>query len=376
MSHVDDLAHDPAAALFAGLTSLPKATALTTYSYRLDHTRQAAFLTAFLAAFLAALDKATIAAGLTDADMLNLDFHAIMHWGQDAALEKNYVPRRSQRTRSVLTFFAEDAASHTLLYANADLSKATQSGEILAFCNHWHTVTGRDPTLLIFDSKVTTQAEWATLTQRGIGFITLRPRNTKLTATLAAAPANTWTPVTVDRAGSKTRKVHVLEDPTATLHSYPGTLRQLAITGLGHDQPTILVTNGVGPLADTSAKKIIEHYAQRMNIEQRLAESIRSFHLDALSSAVPLNIDLDVVLTVLAHTLCQALRRRIPGYTTATPDTLQRRFLSTSGTITTTQTEIVVRLNRRTYSPVLRQADLPTTTVPWWGNRQLRFEFN
>ncbi|HZM74175.1 MAG TPA: hypothetical protein VFC19_00525, partial [Candidatus Limnocylindrales bacterium] len=273
MSHVDDLAHDPAAALFAGLTSLPKATALTTYSYRLDHTRQAAFLTAFLAAFLAALDKATIAAGLTDADMLNLDFHAIMHWGQDAALEKNYVPRRSQRTRSVLTFFAEDAASHTLLYANADLSKATQSGEILAFCNHWHTVTGRDPTLLIFDSKVTTQAEWATLTQRGIGFITLRPRNTKLTATLAAAPANTWTPVTVDRAGSKTRKVHVLEDPTATLHSYPGTLRQLAITGLGHDQPTILVTNGVGPLADTSAKKIIEHYAQRMNIEQRLAES-------------------------------------------------------------------------------------------------------
>ncbi|HZM74181.1 MAG TPA: hypothetical protein VFC19_00555, partial [Candidatus Limnocylindrales bacterium] len=47
----------------------------------------------------------------------------------------------------------------------------------------------------------------------------------------------------------------------------------LAITGLGHDQPTILVTNGVGPLADTSAKKIIEHYAQRMNIEQRLAES-------------------------------------------------------------------------------------------------------
>ncbi len=365
--HVDDLALDPAAGLFAGLTSLPKATALSTYSYRLDHTRQATFLRA--------LDKATIAAGLADGDTLNLDFHAIMHWGEDAALEKNYVPRRSQRTRSVLTFFAEDAASHTLLYANADLSKATQNNEVLAFCDHWRTVTGRDPSLLVFDSKVTTQAELAKLTQRGVGFITLRARNAKLTAALARQPSDAWDTITVERAGGKTRRVQVLDEPAATLNSYPGAVRQLAVTGLGHEEPAILITNGLGPLANASTKKVIEHYARRMNIEQRLAESIRSFHLDALSSAVPLNVDLDVALTVLAHTVCQALRRRIPGYATATPDTLQRRFLSTAGTITTTETDVVVRLNRRTYSPVLRQADLPPTNIPWWGNRTLRFEY-
>jgi hypothetical protein len=39
-------------------------------------------------------------------------------------------------------------------------------------------------------------------------------------------------------------------------------------------------------------------------------------------------------------------------------------------------TEIVVQLARRTYSPVLRSADLPTVTVPWWGDRRLRFEFH
>ncbi len=180
VSHVDDLATDPGAALFAGLTSLPKATALTTYSYRLDHTRQVALLKA--------LDKAAIAAGLVDGEVLNLDFHAIMHWGQDVALEKNYVPRRSQRTRSVLTFFAEDAARHTLVYANADLSKATQNGEVLAFCDHWRTVTGHDPALLIMDSKVTTQEELGKLTDRGIAFITLRARTPTLTRTLAAQP--------------------------------------------------------------------------------------------------------------------------------------------------------------------------------------------
>jgi hypothetical protein len=113
-----------------------------------------------------------------------------------------------------------------------------------------------------------------------------------------------------------------------------------------------------------------------MNIEQRLAEAIRSFGLDALAGAVPLNIDLDVVLSVLAHTVCAALRRRLPGYATATPDTLQRRFLTTGGHILHRRNHIVVRLDRRAYSPVLRQADLPpAVTIPWLDNRTLHYEY-
>jgi len=363
VSHVEELATDPGAALFAGLTSLPKATALTTYSYRLAHARQAAFLSA--------LDKATLKAGLATGDAVNLDFHAVMHWGTDVALEKHYVPSRSQRTRSVLTFFAEDADSHTLLYANADLFKATQNNEVLAFADHWQTVTGHHPKLLIMDSKVTTQTQLGELTERGITFITLRARTPKLTAALHALPAGAWTAMTIARAGGETRRVRVIDDPAAKLSSYPGALRQLAVAGLGHDEPTILVTND----PTSPAKKIIERYARRMNIEQRLAESIRSFGLDALAGAVPLNVDLDVTLTVLAHTVCAALRRRLPGYATATPDTLQRRFLSTPGEILNQGNQIIVRLDRRTYSPILRQADLPTTEVPWWGGRRLRYQY-
>jgi len=363
VSHVEELATDPGAALFAGLTSLPKATALTTYSYRLQHAKQAEFLTA--------LDKATLTAGLATGDAVNLDFHAVMHWGTDVALEKHYVPSRSGRTRSVLTFFAEDADSHTLLYANADLAKATQNNEVLAFADHWHRVTGHDPKLLIMDSKVTTGTQLGQLTDRGITFITLRARTPKLTAALHALPASAWTAMTIARAGAKTRRVRVIDTPAAKLTKYPGTLRQLAVAGLGHDEPTILITNDL----TSPAKKIIERYARRMNIEQRLAESIRSFGLDALAGAVPLNVDLDVTVTLLAHTLCAALRRRLPGYATTTPDTLQRRFLSTTGEILNRGNEIIVRLDRRTYSPVLRQADLPTTEVPWWGGRRLSYEY-
>ena len=114
-----------------------------------------------------------------------------------------------------------------------------------------------------------------------------------------------------------------------------------------------------------------------MNIEQRLAEAIPSFSLDALAGSVPLNADLDVVLSVLAHTVCAALRRRLPGYATATPGTLQRRFLNTGGIIEHHRDQTTIRLNRRTCSPILRQATLPETiTVPWWEGRTLRYQYD
>ena len=121
-----------------------------------------------------------------------------MHWGEDPVLEKHYVPRRSQRTRSVLTF-AEDAGTRTLVYANADLSKASQNREVIAFADHWHQVTGHDPALLIFDSKLTTQAVLAELDDRKIGFITLRARHPGITKVLAALPASAWTSMTLGR---------------------------------------------------------------------------------------------------------------------------------------------------------------------------------
>jgi len=361
VSHVEDLATDAGAALLAGLSSLPKTTALTTYSYRLSHERQRRFLTA--------LDGAMVRAGLVEGGDFDLDFHAIMHWGEDAALERHYVPKRSQRVRSVLTFFAQDAGTHNLVYANADLSKAAQAREVLAFCDHWKSLTRSEPALLVFDQKLTTQHELAELDRRGVRFITLRMRSPALMRHIESFQPRAWRTVRLDRDG-RYRTPQVLDELT-TLSGYPGPVRQLVVQGLGRDEPTVIITNDFS----STPKQLIERYARRMAIEQRLAESIRAFHLDALCGAVPLNIDLDVVLSVLAGALCAALGRRLPGYDNATPDTLQRRFLQTGGVITTHRDTITVRLKRRTYSPVLRQADLPPVKVPWWGGRRLRFEY-
>ena len=366
VSHVDDLLADPASALFAGLSVLPKKSALTDYSYRLGHDHQQRFL--------AALDQKMIGAGLATAQdaIFDLDFHAVMHWGADPVLEKHYVPTRSQRSRSVLTFFAQDTGTHNLVYANADISKATQNREVIAFCDHWKAVTGNDPAMLIMDQKVTTQQVLGELDRRGVKFATLRMRSPALVRYINGLTSSDYKTITLDRPGRHNRP-KVAESAAVTLTSYPGTVRQLVVTGLGREAPTVIITNN----HDIKTKALIEQYARRMTIEQRLAEIIQAFCADALSSTVNLNVDLDIVLCVLAQALLAAFRARLgPGYATATPDTLQRRFLDTPGTILSDTDTITVVLNRRAYSPVLRQSDLPAdTVVPWWQGRRLRLQF-
>lgn len=367
VSHVDDLLlADPAASLFAGLATLPKKSALTDYSYRTGHDHQRRFL--------AALDAKMVHAGLATAQdaIFDLDFHAVMHWGHDPVLEKHYVPTRSQRARSVLTFFAQDTGTHNLVYANADLSKAGQAREVITFCDHWKAVSGNDPAMLIMDQKVTTHAVLGELDARGVTFLTLRMRSPALVKHIDALTDNDFTTVTLDRPGKFNRpKAH--QATGIRLTNYPGTVRQLVVTGLGRDAPTVIITND----HNLPVKALITHYARRMTIEQRLAEIIQAFHADALSSAVNLNVDLDIMLCVLAQALIAALRNRLPGYANVTPDVLQRRFLETPGTITTSGDTITVHLDRRAYTPVLRKADLPhDTRVPWWGNRALRYELS
>jgi hypothetical protein len=366
VSHVDDLLCDPAPALLAGLAVLPKKSALTDYSYRLSHDHQRAFL--------AALDQKMISAGLATSEeaVFDLDFHAVMHWGSDPVLEKHYVPTRSQRARSVLTFFAQDSGTHNLVYASADLTKATQNREVIAFCDHWKAASGSDPRMLIMDQKVTTQPILGELDERGVKFATLRMRSPALMKQISALTGKDFRQITLNRPGRHNKpKVH--ESAAVKLTSYPGTVRQLIVTGLGREAPTVIITND----DDITTKALIGQYARRMTIEQRLAEIIQAFCADALSSTVNLNVDLDVVLCVLAQALLAAFRLRLPGnYAQATPDTLQRRFLDTPGEIISNDAGITVKINRRAYSPVLRHASLPAdTTVPWWDGRQLHFEF-
>jgi len=365
-SHVYDVVHDRAMGLFCGLNALPKRTHLTGYSYRTTRAHNLALLEALV--------QRQRALGLISGESFNLDFHAIMSYGEDEILEEHYVPRRSQRTRAVLTFFAQDGDTATLCYANADLSKSEQPHEIIRFCEFWQTSTGQKPGLLVFDSTLTTHAELAELDERQIGFITLRRRGGNLIKQIEALPADAWNAVRLERPG-KHRDVTVTEsEVTIAKHSF----RQLAIRGLGRDQPTLLLTNR----RELTAKQLIERYAKRWLIENQLSAQIRAFHLDALSSQVPLAIDLDTIdldttLSVICDSIYRHFALRLSGYQTATPDTIFRHFIKTPGQLHITPNGIEVRLEPRTRTPVLLDANYHqrTTTVPWWDGRQLTYSF-
>jgi transposase len=361
-SHVADVVHDHALGVFCGLTVLPKRTHLTGYSYRTTRAHNQALL--------GALVDRQRTAGLVGGESFNLDFHAILSFGEDELLAEHYVPRRSQRTRSVLSFFAQDGEHATLCYANADIAKGEQSHEIIRFCEFWQARTGQQPGLLVFDSQLTTQSELAALDEQGIGFVTLRRRGSSLMDQVAALPDTAWQPVRLDRPG-KRRDVTVAEmQATIERRSF----RQLAVKGLGRDQPTLLLTNQ----HDRSPKQLIERYARRWSIENTLAAQIRAFHLDALSSQVPLAVDLDTTLSVLCDSIYRSFARRLDnGYATATPDTIFRHFIATPGELRVSDDSVDVRLRPRAHTPVLLDTGYGerTTRIPWWNDRELSYSF-
>ena len=362
--HIDALTDDAGLAFGLRLTALPKATHAGSYSYRVRRDSNTNLLTGLVKA-LRPLGMASGTEGF------NLDFHAIRHHGEHTALEKHYVPRRSQRTRAVLTFFAQDHASTEMVYANAEITKAEQAREIIAFADYWQHATGEDPGLLVFDSQLTTYKVLDDLTARGIRWLTLRQRGQTELARLAALPAAKWKTVTIARSG-RYRRPQLHED-MINLKDIDTKVRQIAIRNIGRDEPTLLIANDL----TTPGKDLFARYAERMSIENELDAYITGFHLDALSSGVPLNVDLDTTLTVLAGNLYRLFARDLTRYHTATPDTIWRHFLDDPGTLHINDHGVTCALNLRSHHPQLIDAgyaDLKTP-IPWWDNRTLQFTF-
>jgi transposase len=364
VSHAGTLADDEGLAFTLGLTALPKATHLGTYSWRVRRESNHKLLTGLVQA-LRPLGLATGEQGF------NCDFHAIRHHGDQAVLEKHYVPRRSQRTRAVLTFFAQDHATSDMVYSNADITKAEQAAEIIAFADYWNNATGSDPGLLVFDSQLTTYKILGQLSGRGIRWLTLRQRGKTELARLDALPASAWKTAVIARSG-RYRRPRLHED-MIKLTDISGQVRQIAIKNIGRDEPTLIITNDL----TTPGKNLFARYAERMMAENELDAYIGGFHLDALTSGVPLNVDLDTTLTVAAGNLYRLLALKLSRYEHATPETLWRDFLDATGTLHIDPAGVTCALSLRSHHPALIDAGFADleTPIPWWDGRTLRFRF-
>ncbi len=258
----------------------------------------------------------------------DLDFHTIPYYGKDALVEKPYISKRSRSQMGILSLVARDAQARHFVYVDAEIRKKKRNEQILSFVDFWRERTGAVPQELVFESTFTTYANLAGLQAWGTAFLTLRRRSRKMLQELAATAKHQWRQIRL--TGRTFRTPRVLEE-NVRLRGYKGDPRQIAIKDLGHDKPTMLLTNQW----TSPAAQLVERYARRMVIENTLADAIDFFHMDALSSAVPMNIDVDLQLTLIESTLYRLLATRIGnGLESAKPRTLFRKLVRAGADVT------------------------------------------
>jgi hypothetical protein len=363
--HVMSSVLDQGLALFAGLNVIPKRSFLTEYSCRITP----ACYPKLMHRWFDAVGRL----GLPRGQSFDLDFHAIPFHGDDALIEKHYISKRSRRQRGILAFLVQDAATRVFCYANGELRKSDQNDEILHFARFWKKRTGHYPEELIFDSKLTTYAKLDKLNRLNIQFITLRRRSKGLMQEIDQTPPSAWRRIELKGVSRQYTHPRIL-DRRITLSDYDGSIRQVTIAELGHEEPTILLTNQL----KVTAAKLIERYARRMIIENSIADGIDFFHMDALSSAVAMKVDCDLQLTLMASSLYRLLAGQIGrGYEQAKSRHLFRDLVDASAKVTIGESEIVIRYQKRAHNPLLVAAgfDRPETTIPWLGDRRLRLVF-
>ena len=364
-SHVMSDVFDEGLALFAGLNVTPKRAFLTEYSCRIDPRCYPALMRSWF--------DAVGVLGLERGVSFDLDFHTIPYHGDDALVEKHYVSKRSRRQKGVLAFLAQDADKRVFCYANGGVRKDRQDDEILEFVEFWKARTGHYPTELVFDSKLTTYANLNRLNQLGIDFMTLRRRSKKMLEVIRQTPASAWRRIELESLARAYRTPRIL-DETITLSDYDGPVRQLTVADLGHEAPTLLLTNQLR----RSPAKLIGRYARRMIIENGIADGIDFFHMDALSSAVALKINCDLQLTLMGSSLYRLLGAQIGnGYQTAKSRHLFRDFINATAQITVGEQRIDVRFQKRAHNPLLLAAGFADTDppIPWLGGKRLRLLF-
>jgi transposase len=341
-AHAGDYSFDSALGLFAGLNVLPKCTALSTYSYSLDDVHIVRLQESFV--------KQAQRQHLYDGNVVNLDFHTIPHYGDESVLEKNWAGARGKVMKGVLSLIAQDSESRLMLYTAADIQRSEANDQVYAFMKFWKSVHRGVSPILVFDSKFTDYSHLSGLNQQNIKFITLRRRGDGLIGGLEQI--TDWRRITIPHPKRTFPNPQVYES-TTTLRNYDGLVRQVVIRGNGHEKPAFLITNDF----TTGLELLVGMYARRWRVENGIAEAVKFFHLNALSSPILIKVHFDVAMTMVADTIYTMLAKQLRGFEECNAPTIYRNFVKGKGTVEVENGQIHVAYPRRAHNPILRNVN-------------------
>lgn len=342
-AHVGDHAFDPGLGVFTGLNVIPKCTAMSTYSYGLD----AVHIQRLQSAFVKRATKLALYGG----KIINLDFHTVPHFGDESVLEKHWAGARNKVMKGALTLVAQDAESKLIVYTQADIRKNEADDQVLDFLEFWWKVRrGVDPTL-VFDSRFTTYAHLSALNAMDVKFITLRRRGDDMVRKAREAQGFKTIHIPHDKRKYPNPQAH---ESIVNIDGYDGDLRQIILRGTGREKPTFIITNDFEPPTEL----VVGNYARRWRVENVIAEAVKFFHINAMSSPILVKVAFDVALTMVADTLYTMLATKLRGFEDCNAPKLFRHFVKGKGTISVRGSQVRVEFRRRAHHPVLRN-------VPW-----------
>jgi hypothetical protein len=150
-------------------------------------------------------------------------------------------------------------------------------------------------------------------------------------------------------------------------------VRQIIIRQNGHAKPAFLITNDL----DSYLELLVANYARRWPVENGIAEAVKFFHLNALSSPILIKVHFDVLMTMMADTPYTMLALHLRGFEECDAPPPYRHFIQGKGALEVNQAKVNLLYPRRAHNPILRAVPWLqfSRSLPGLNNAELVFHF-
>lgn len=360
LSHIGAYDQEPGLGVFARLNILPKPTYMCTYSCRCTETQLMDLQNKVISLFKKKYPD------FYSSSFINLDFHSIPHYGGESEMEQVWCGSKGKAMKGANTVFASDGQSNAVVYTRADILRSEEAQEVKKFIGYYKNINGNVQETLVFDCKFTNYKVLEDLENDKVKFITLRKRYAGLVKETLELPKEVWKKVYVPIPKRKYKNVSVYESEVK-LKDCENIFRQIAIKDHGRSKPTFILTNN----RELPLKNILEVYAKRWRVENKLSEMVAFFNLNALSSPIMVRIHFDILWTMIADTLYHRLAQDLRRFENNLSPTIFKKFIDMPGRVVYDGEKFLVRIRKRAHTPILKEVEKLQTPfhVPWLDGR-------
>ncbi len=363
LSHIKQYNTDYGFGVFAGLNVLPKPAYMSSYSCR----TKASALMDFQRTIIE--NSRRFYPDSYQGETVNLDFHSIPHFGDESEMEEVWCGTRGKALKGANTFFAQDGRNDLLLYTRADIKRSESSEEIKNFVDYWVSIKGVVDETLVFDSKLTRYNILYELDRDNIKFITLQRKSRELIEETLKIPQQDWEKVYLPIPKRKYKHLRVHESKVSLIEGEKP-FRQLRVKDHGRADPSFIISNN----EKIDTRKILTIYAKRWHIENKLADLVKFFSLNSLSSPIMIRIHFDLLWTVIADTLYHLLAKDLRRFEKCRAEKIFKHFVDMPGQIEYDGKTFTVKIRKRATTPILLGIEKlnKEIIVPWLDYRPLR----